>query len=444
MRIDPIRAKFDENAQVGKASSKLPLEFSMFAAMGFRQAVAGLLWVRTDNFFHEGNYDAIIPMVRLITWLDPQNTDVYETGAWHLDYNFTDADQRSDRRYLPLSVSLLEEAIKNNPTVTKLYADLAFTHYFRKMANFQQSVYWYEQAQALKATDPKTGKNLISPSTGQTYSLADPTIVGHGLAHAYAANGDVDKAIAEWEYCLNEHRRIQKDAPNDPAAFQEKQSEHVAQRNLYELQMRKVYRVKDTQPPYDVNLDAHLVRTAPMHFLFTGSANIIGSTAFKLETHSVIWGPQDGARINIQIADADYVQPQEQNFELNVNLPKNVTILQDSASMSFKKGTKQIFFKKDIDMSKDHVGDNPMYPFKSKRYKVTMWINPADPNSFGPSLQDRSGWVGEGITDKRYNDISGNVPGALLGPNQKLNVHLIKKVIYLTQDDIMGKDVKTF
>ena len=29
-------------------------------------------------------------MIRIITWLDPHFIDVYETGAWHMDYNFTD------------------------------------------------------------------------------------------------------------------------------------------------------------------------------------------------------------------------------------------------------------------------------------------------------------------------------------------------------------------
>ena len=38
-------------------------------------------------------------MIRIITWLDPHQTDVYQTGAWHMDYNFTDNSQRSDRRY---------------------------------------------------------------------------------------------------------------------------------------------------------------------------------------------------------------------------------------------------------------------------------------------------------------------------------------------------------
>ena len=68
-----------------------------------------MLWVRTDEFFHNGDYEAIMPMIRLITWLDPHQIDVYETGAWHMDYNFTDSQERADKRYIPLSIALINE-----------------------------------------------------------------------------------------------------------------------------------------------------------------------------------------------------------------------------------------------------------------------------------------------------------------------------------------------
>ncbi len=83
-----------------------PFEYSLAAVAGFRQVVAGLLWVRADSFFHSGNYDAILPLIRVITRLDPNFLDAYATGAWHLTYNFTDEQQRSDRRHLPAGAAL--------------------------------------------------------------------------------------------------------------------------------------------------------------------------------------------------------------------------------------------------------------------------------------------------------------------------------------------------
>jgi hypothetical protein len=46
-------------------------EFILGPLLGLQQAVAGALWVRADEFFHEGDYDAILPVVRMVTWLDP-------------------------------------------------------------------------------------------------------------------------------------------------------------------------------------------------------------------------------------------------------------------------------------------------------------------------------------------------------------------------------------
>jgi tetratricopeptide (TPR) repeat protein len=383
--INKVRPKIQGNARhMRDVSGKLPLEYSLGAMMGFRQAVAGLLWVRTDTFFHNGDYDAIVPMIRLITWLDPQNTDVYETGAWHLDYNFTDTDQRSDRRYLPLSVSLLKEAIENNPTTTRLYADLAFTHYYRKMANFQEAAKWYKAGQDVMdidpnpyapiSVDPATGKKdqyVIDPYTKRPRSLADPTIVGHGLAHALEAAGDIDGAIKQWNFCIAEHDRLAADDPSQ--ATQETINKTVAEKNLHEMLLRKLVRPKDIQPPYDLKLNVTLERKAPRDFMIRGTANIIGSKDFNLEKNTKTWVPTDGARINVRLEDADYVQPKEIPFDLAVKLPHKVTIMQDSISIT--KGA----FHREINMTPDSIGETAMYPFKAKRYKVTFWLNPSDP-----------------------------------------------------------------
>ena len=89
--LDPkLRDIHKDDNNLGNASAGLNNEFLLLPLLGFREAAAGLLWVRCDEFFHSGDYDAILPLVRLITWLDPHADNVYVTGAWHLAYNFTD------------------------------------------------------------------------------------------------------------------------------------------------------------------------------------------------------------------------------------------------------------------------------------------------------------------------------------------------------------------
>ena len=134
-RIDPLRRQpAIEPPQVNKAtnflgSAGVPFEYTLGALTGFRQVIAGLLWVRSDSYFHNGNYEGILPLIRLITWLDPNWLDVYATGAWHLMYNFTDEDQRSDRRYLPAGMALLNEGIANNPNVYDIYKEKGWSNF---------------------------------------------------------------------------------------------------------------------------------------------------------------------------------------------------------------------------------------------------------------------------------------------------------------------------
>jgi hypothetical protein len=78
-------------------------------------------------------------------------------------------------------------------------------------------------------------------------------------------------------------------------------------------------------------------------------------------------------------------------------------------------------FKREIDMSKDPK----MYGFKDDKYELILSINPAGTPDF---VQDRIGLLGEGWTDKRYLDTTTN-PG----------VRMIRQVITLTKDDILGE-----
>src|ERR1051325_8209788 len=93
--IDPDAKKIHGQENLPGVSSGLNNEFMLLPLLGFREAAAGLLWVRCDEFFHRGDYDAILPLVRIITLLHPHAENVYVTGAWHLSYNFTDSNERS-------------------------------------------------------------------------------------------------------------------------------------------------------------------------------------------------------------------------------------------------------------------------------------------------------------------------------------------------------------
>lgn len=431
-RIDPLRVQYMPGNQAGQAAKELPIEFALGAITGFREAIAGLLWVRTDEFFHSGDYEAITPMIRIITWLDPHQTDVYQTGAWHMDYNFTDQSQRSDRRYIPLSLALMREGIQNNPDIADLYADLGFTHYFRKIADMPQAANTFQQGQSLiERLQREAANNPNDPVLQQTAKDAAGNVVtlGHGLAHALEAEGRIPDAMKQWQYCIDAH------AANirSKAGHSEDQSLAVAQRQLREMQGRVKWRARDTRVPIDMKFSAQIIRVRPKIFRVQGTMNVIGSKDFILETGKAQWVPTDGCRVEIRLQDQGYKMTPISSFSLSsLNLDTSKTIMQESASV---RGGK---FYKEIDMSQDPT----MYSFAAPKYTVTLWFNPSNPNDCPPNVQDRIGWLGEAMTDQKYLDTSGVVPGDTTAPIPGLRQ--IKKTFTLTREDLLGQGEKTF
>ena len=442
IKIDPLRHQYEPGQkQAGRAASQLPIEFALGALTGFKEAVAGLLWVRTDEFFHNGDYDAISPMIRIITWLDPHQVDVYQTGAWHMDYNFTDSSQRSDRRYIPLSLALMREGIANNDNVPDMYSDLAFTHYFRKIADMPMSAQWFAKGQAMTQSLWSQSQNTPNDADLKQQAINGRNsviTVGHGLAHALEAQGRIPEALTQWQYCVATHE----DNINRKIGleFGERNTLQNAQKQLFEMQQRVKWRARDTKIPVPMHFTAQVTRVAPKVFVVSGTLTPVSSKNFVLETGQREWvasgqGPEaDGCRVEVRVQDAGYKMPIINSFSLgNLNLDPNVTIMQDAVSV---RGGK---WQKKIDMSQDPA----MYSFHAPKYEVTFWFNPSNPNDCPPNVQDRLGWLGQAITDNpAVLDTSGVVPGDTTVPIPGLRQ--IKKTLILTREDFLGAREKTF
>lgn len=131
--------------------------------LGFRKLVADMLWLKVDEYWHHGHVQRMLPMMETVVALDPHFIEAYSLGAWHLAYNvtvlFTSKDDKMD--YIFKGVRLLEKGIKNNPRSSKLYSELGFTIYFRKLLDWEKAAYylgegtkyehepWVERAYAL-------------------------------------------------------------------------------------------------------------------------------------------------------------------------------------------------------------------------------------------------------------------------------------------------------
>ncbi len=56
-------------------------------ASGFRSQVANLLWMKSDEYWHQGLFTRQVPLMEAVVTLDPQFIDAWSTAGWHWAYN---------------------------------------------------------------------------------------------------------------------------------------------------------------------------------------------------------------------------------------------------------------------------------------------------------------------------------------------------------------------
>ncbi len=198
------------------------------------------------------------------------------------------------------------------------------------------------------------------------------------------------------------------------------------------------YRPIDTKIPLNMHFNPQLVRVAPKVFVLKGGLQAIGAKKFNLETGARTFGPVDGCRVEIRLEDTGYKMPVIQNYTLASVVDPNVTIMQDAVSVRDGKiGGDQ---GRKIDMSQDPT----MYPFKAPTYTVTVWFSPNNPNDAPIQVQDRIGWLGEGLGPQPYLVVT-NPSTPLPGDVSPIpGLRLLEKTYTLTRDDILGKGEKIF
>lgn len=479
--IAPIRQRLDlikYNPKYGFAQKEGPrdarktgmlletsLQFAGAAEMGLREAVASMLWVRADEFFHNGEYEAILPLVRMVTWLDPQQIDVYSTGAWHLDYNFTDEEQRSDRRYIPPAIALLKEGIENNPEIWDLRFDLGWMHYLQKLKDYPNAAYWLKEAASKDGKDMNTGE--IQPR---------PSFVDRMLAHAYERTGEFDKCEAQWKSCVDKaEAAVKKDKDGSTIAtldvdvakknyglfllrqawrygdmdvyarglavlksiekpdYKQAEAYTAAQANYDQLKA-KGQRPHDVLPPLDAGFTVTWKKLKPKVLRVSGTLDLATTEQYKnldsecytnryqeymkspeKQRKYLAW--QNGCRVRIVLEDEgyDYLHMKDQK-EFQWQVDKTLTLMVDEAAVRDGK------FSLDINMN-DTEQNSTMYPFVKKNYRLSVWFNPQDAPDF---IQDRIGWRGEGLTDKHYLDTK-SIPG----------VRMLRREFTLKRSDIL-------
>lgn len=396
--------KHDYAPRTGNVVSQLAPDQIFLSLFGFREFLAGILWVRADGFFDEGNYDAVLPIIRLCTMLDPHQIDIYATGMWHIGYNFTDEEERSDRRYIPSALALGKEGAEANDTTYELFFETGWLWYHKIQDDFPKAVEWFEKARD-RSDIPPARKNL--------------------LAWAYQRAGEEGKTLD----LLN---KLYDDATdkfaNEPNVFQNKQNRDTIEGNLDNTLVRMAQRGwfaqnseqgkagnwyatgdYDTKPPFDVGFSVKATVTDQKVIHFEGTWNVLPV----------------GTRIRVLLRDkdfpADFPQPEpgglhwdDQNA-ISLDPPKEITYMQDELYVRNRR------FNRKVDMSRDPT----MYPFTKQDYVMEFYYNP---RIAPPHIQDKFGFNGEGMTDSNFLNTA-------IRPGQRV----VFATLTLTRDQILRR-----
>ena len=334
------------------------------ALAGFREMIAGILWVRADSYFDEGNYDAILPVIRLVTMLDPKQIDVYATGMWHIAYNFTDEESRSDRRYIPAALALGKEGAEANSHTYELFFETGWIWYHKIDDDYGKAVYWLEEAN--KRDDMMAARRNL-------------------LSNAYQRNGEIMKSVELYGKLLESAEKKYK----DDQQFANRQNRDTIESNFDNLLVRMSQRgwfaqengtyaegEYDTKPPFNVGFSGQVTVEEPKVIRVQGSWNVLPV----------------GTRVRFILRDADYPDATPAGMkwdglaQVNLDPSKIRTYMMDQLFVRNRR------FSRRIDMSRDVT----MYPFKAEKYVIEFYYNP---RSAPAHIQDKFGFSGEGMTD---------------------------------------------
>lgn len=167
----PLKGRQAEDRRVTRHA---PPESCDTAEKTFAQA-ADVLWVLTDPYWHQGDYESCIRLGCAATFVDPSHVEAWTSTAWLV----------WSKGRTPEAERLYQAAIEANPRDYQSFYEYGF-HFYRLKQ--------YHRAAALLK---------------KASALPGPHYVPHLYAHALERSGQVQACLAVWEQLLEEE-------PNNP------------------------------------------------------------------------------------------------------------------------------------------------------------------------------------------------------------------------------------
>ncbi len=106
-------------ASQNKDKTRVKLDFSVMSSLmvaglasGFKSQVANLLWMKSDEYWHQGLFTRQVPLMEAVVTLDPQFIDAWSTAGWHWAYNIY-ADIPTNEDYKKKGPKAIADAQQN-------------------------------------------------------------------------------------------------------------------------------------------------------------------------------------------------------------------------------------------------------------------------------------------------------------------------------------------
>lgn len=154
--INPVIEKNRVYIVKGKEITKelTPSDLIMELLGSFRTTAASYLWITVEHYHHEYEWAGgswkkditFMPLIKLITTLDPHFAAAYDFGGYHLAVNLHKVQEGMD---------FLNEGLKNNPDSYELNFTMGYIYFF-VLKDYQTSYNYL--AKAVKFTKDKVNR----------------------------------------------------------------------------------------------------------------------------------------------------------------------------------------------------------------------------------------------------------------------------------------------
>lgn len=197
---------------------RVKLDFTVLSSMmvaglasGFKSQVANLLWMKSDEYWHEGMATRQVPLMEAVVTLDPEFIDAWSTAGWHWAYNIYADDQTNEKLKLKpkeqrvkmdydidTGLDYLKRGSEMNPDKYRLYFEHGWTLGEKKGVYTEETAELYRTARSkadartiIRTEKGPGGKMIDKPEQGMD-------VVGRTIGHLYEKMPDFDKALDQY------------------------------------------------------------------------------------------------------------------------------------------------------------------------------------------------------------------------------------------------------